>query len=261
MENIIDYAIKPFERDYIFTRFINNSDYPLADLIEVQPDGLSAGDEGIVNIVEFYDRDVVNKVVVKRKTYIEAMDEIVSVTHDSPHSTGLQTGTIYGKDQNYGFCWVADINKLTDSITSYSHSRFFKPVFWMELTVESLHAYKDMFAKMGGHLLMRVQDERDDYLSMQQMSVQEAGYSLVESWLKGNEHVYVMSVPASKLQKLDTTAGFGEGIPPMPGISGSVKVKKPSEGDGASAGGGEGSGTTYSSLGSTWWGSDMEGGS
>lgn len=257
MEKIVDYAVRPYLRDYVFTKFLNGSDYGLADLIEVEPTSISAGDEGLIEVVEWFQRNEDNSLTMTRRQ-IMPIHEVVEVRHDEVPPSGIRSGSLVHKDSVHGFAWTPDIHALKNEITNFANAKFFKPVYWMPVTLESLRANKDKFANMGGHLLLRVMSERNDRITMQQMSVQDAGYGFVESCLEDKEEVYIMSVPASELQKMDTSQGFGDGIPPMPGISGNVTVKKPSDGDGGSGDGGSGIGDTYSSTGSNWWGSDSE---
>jgi len=73
---------------------------------------------------------------------------------------------------------------------------------------------------------------------------------LLYNQIKMNK-VYVMSEPMENLSKTKESGGYGGGIPQMPGLPDSVPVRKPSSG-GDSVGQGE----KYSSLGSSWWGSN-----
>jgi len=103
IEKIIDYAMRPYLRDYVFTKFINSSEHGLADLIEVEPTSISAGDENIIQVVEWF-RMNGDGVPVVTGSEITTIDEIVSVDVGSSKFSDRILGNRSFKGSQQRFC-------------------------------------------------------------------------------------------------------------------------------------------------------------
>jgi len=251
---------KPWDRNNLIAGMLTNNEHAVADLMEVRLDGLSAGDTNVIRVKSYYDKD--DKGNFKTKPYHKSMTvlaEIESIEMRATDEMGTKRATIKikSKEGELDCVEVKDVLKHKEGHSVFSNDTFFKPVYWIELKKEVVDTAQERILGMGEHITLIVWEGKID-----EMQKLEGRYTKLKSSMENNSlellydqirmnKVYVMSEPMENLSKTKESGGYGEGIPQMPGLPDSVPVRKPSSG-GDSVEQEE----KYSSLGSSWWGSN-----
>ena len=251
---------KPWDRNNLIAGMLTNNEHAVADLMEVRLDGLSAGDTNVIKVKSFYDKE--DKGNFKTKPYRKSMTvlgEIESIEMRAKDGMGTKRATIKikGSEGEMDCVEVKDVLTHKEDHSVFSNDTFFKPVYWIELKKEMVDTAQERILGMGEHITLIVYEYKEN--DMQRL---DGRYTKLKSHMENNSlellydeisvnKVYVMSEPMENLSKTKESGGYGEGIPQMPGLPDSVPVRKPSNG-GDSVEQGE----KYSSLGSSWWGSN-----
>ena len=252
-----------WEPSFNMSNLLVRGKYPLADVIELTPNAISSGMDDLICVTDWYARDVKTDYWQLRGSEQTVINTVNGVEFDAEEN-GYINGRVseYGSDTVKHFSYCENLDGLNKHVRLFAQARFFRPVWWLPVTEHIAHNEWDSFYKMfENHFVMTVSASTDD-------DSQRIIFRKLSNMRQGNFTSYfdemrfwVMSEPIDALNNVDNSKGFGEGIPPMPGQTGNVPVRKPSNGDGAAPGGiGEDKGS-YSSVGANWWGSsDSEGG-